>query len=158
MDRDNNWDHIQKAYDSLVLGEGIKATDCIQAMQESYDNGVTDEFIVPTVITDEAGKPLSLVKPGDSVIFFNFRPDRAREITKAFCFTDEDIAKQPGKETSSKSIKSLKRAYGYMPLTYVCFKDYDDQFARSARGGNPQGRRSRTEVAQATPSLFTIHY
>ena len=126
MDRDNNWDRIQKAYDSLVLGEGIKATDCIQAMQESYDNGVTDEFIVPTVITDEAGKPLSLVKPGDSVIFFNFRPDRAREITKAFCFTDEDIAKQPGKETSSKSIKSLKRAYGYMPLTYVCFKDYDE--------------------------------
>jgi 2,3-bisphosphoglycerate-independent phosphoglycerate mutase len=87
---------------------------------------VTDEFIVPTVITDEAGKPLSLVKPGDSVIFFNFRPDRAREITKAFCFTDEDIAKQPGKETSSKSIKSLKRANGYMPLTYVCFKDYDE--------------------------------
>ena len=126
MDRDNNWDRIQKAYDSLVLGEGIKATDCIQAMQESYDNGVTDEFIVPTVITDEAGKPLSLVKPGDSVIFFNFRPDRAREITKAFCFTDEDIAKQPGKETSSKSIKSLKRAYGFMPLTYVCFKDYDE--------------------------------
>jgi 2,3-bisphosphoglycerate-independent phosphoglycerate mutase len=126
MDRDNNWDRIQKAYDSLVLGEGIKATDCIQAMQESYDNGVTDEFIVPTVITDEAGKPLSLVKPGDSVIFFNFRPDRAREITKAFCFTDEDIAKQPGKETSSKSIKSLKRANGYMPLTYVCFKDYDE--------------------------------
>jgi 2,3-bisphosphoglycerate-independent phosphoglycerate mutase len=126
MDRDNNWDRIQKAYDSLVLGEGIKATYCIQAMQESYDNGVTDEFIVPTVITDEAGKPLSLVKPGDSVIFFNFRPDRAREITKAFCFTDEDIAKQPGKETSSKSIKSLKRANGYMPLTYVCFKDYDE--------------------------------
>ena len=126
MDRDNNWDRIQKAYDSLVLGEGIKATDCIQAMQDSYDNGVTDEFIVPTVITDEAGKPLSLVKPGDSVIFFNFRPDRAREITKAFCFTDEDIAKQPGKETSSKSIKSLKRANGYMPLTYVCFKDYDE--------------------------------
>ena len=126
MDRNNNWDRIQKAYDSLVLGEGILATDPVQAMQESYDNGVTDEFVVPTVITDEAGKPLSLVKPNDSVIFFNFRPDRAREITKAFCFTDEDIAAQPGDPSDTKTIKFLKRANGFMPLTYVCFKDYDE--------------------------------
>ncbi|MCR5002151.1 MAG: 2,3-bisphosphoglycerate-independent phosphoglycerate mutase [Lachnospiraceae bacterium] len=126
MDRDNNWDRIQKAYDSLVLGEGIKATDPIKAMQESYDNDVTDEFVLPTVITDEAGKPLSVVKPNDSVIFFNFRPDRAREITKAFCFSDEDIAAQEGDASDSKCIKFLKRANGFMPLTYVCFKDYDE--------------------------------
>ena len=126
MDRDNNWDRVQKAYDSLVTGEGNKATDPIQAMQDSYDNGVTDEFVIPTVITDEAGNPLSLVKPNDSVIFFNFRPDRAREITKAFCFSDEDIAAQPGDATDTKSIKYLKRANGFMPLTYVCFKDYDE--------------------------------
>ncbi len=125
MDRDNNWDRVQKAYDSLVTGEGIKATDPIQAMQDSYDNGVTDEFVVPTVITDEAGNPVSLVKPNDSVIFFNFRPDRAREITKAFCFSDEDIAAQPGDASDTKCIKYLKRANGFMPLTYVCFKDYD---------------------------------
>ncbi|MBR5387545.1 MAG: phosphoglycerate mutase (2,3-diphosphoglycerate-independent), partial [Clostridiales bacterium] len=92
MDRDNNWDRIQKAYDALVLGEGVKDTDPVAAMQKSYDNGVTDEFVLPTVITDADGKPLSVVKPNDSVIFFNFRPDRAREITKAFCFSDEDIA------------------------------------------------------------------
>lgn len=67
MDRDNNWDRIQKAYDSLVLGDGVKATDPIKAMQDSYDNEVTDEFVLPTVITDEAGKPLSVVKPNDSV-------------------------------------------------------------------------------------------
>ena len=126
MDRDNNWDRIQKAYDSLVLGEGVKDTDCIAAMQKSYDNGVTDEFVLPTVITDESGKPLSVVKPNDSIIFFNFRPDRAREITKAFCFSDEDIAAQDGNADDPKCIKFLKRANGFMPLTYVCFKDYDE--------------------------------
>lgn len=126
MDRDNNWDRIQLAYDSLVLGEGEKATDPVAAMQASYDKDITDEFVIPTVITDESGKPLSVVKPDDSVIFFNFRPDRAREITKAFCFTDEDIAAQPGEASDTKCIKYLKRANGYMPLTYVCFKDYDE--------------------------------
>ncbi len=126
MDRDNNYDRIQLAYDSLVLGEGVKATDCIQAMQDSYDNGVTDEFVLPTVITDENGKPLSVVKPNDSVIFFNFRPDRAREITRAFCYTNEEIAAMEGSEDNSKSLKSLKRANGYMPLVYVCFKDYEE--------------------------------
>lgn len=126
MDRDNNYDRIQIAYDSLVLGEGVKATDPIKAMQDSYDEGVTDEFVKPTVIVKEDGTPVSVVKPNDSVIFFNFRPDRAREITRAFCFKDEDIAKADGTAEDSKSIKSLKRANGYMPLVYVCFKDYDE--------------------------------
>ena len=85
MDRDNNWDRIQKAYDSLVSGTGVQATDAVKAMETSYADGVTDEFVLPTVITDEAGKPVSVVKENDSVIFFNFRPDRAREITRAFC-------------------------------------------------------------------------
>ena len=126
MDRDNNYDRIQIAYDSLVLGEGVKATDCIQAMQDSYDKGVTDEFVLPTVITDEEGKPLSVVKPNDSIIFFNFRPDRAREITRAFCYTDEDIAAMPGSADDTKCLKHLKRANGFMPLVYVCFKDYEE--------------------------------
>ncbi len=85
MDRDNNWDRVKKAYDSLVTGEGEKAACPVCAMQASYDAGLTDEFVLPTVITDENGEPLSLVKNNDSVIFFNFRPDRAREITRAFC-------------------------------------------------------------------------
>ncbi len=127
MDRDNNYDRIQLAYDSLVLGTGVKATCPIKAMQDSYDNGVTDEFVLPTVITDEAGEPLSVVKPNDSVIFFNFRPDRAREISRAFCFKDEDIAAADGTADNPKSIKFLKRANGYMPLVYVCFKDYDEK-------------------------------
>ncbi len=126
MDRDNNWDRIQLAYDSLVKGEGVKATDPVQAMQDSYDKEVYDEFVLPTVITDEAGNALSVVKPNDSVIFFNFRPDRAREITKAFCYSDEDIQAADGDASDSKSIKSLVRANGFMPLTYVCFKDYEE--------------------------------
>ena len=126
MDRDNNWDRIQKAYDSLVIGEGVKDTDPVAAMQKSYDNGVTDEFVLPTVIVNEDGTPVSLVKPDDSIIFFNFRPDRAREITKAFCFADSDIEAQEGSCDDPKCIKFLKRHNGFMPLTYVCFKDYDE--------------------------------
>lgn len=114
MDRDNRWDRVEKAYASLVYGEGETATDAVQAMADSYAKDVTDEFVLPTVITDEAGQPLSLVKPKDSVIFFNFRPDRAREITRAFC--DEEFT-------------GFERKNGFMPLTYVCFKDYDETIA-----------------------------
>jgi 2,3-bisphosphoglycerate-independent phosphoglycerate mutase len=109
MDRDNNWDRVKKAYDSLTIGEGVKATSVEKAMDDSYAAEVTDEFVLPTVITDEAGKPLSLVKDGDSVIFFNFRPDRAREITRAFCDDKFTGFERP-----------------FLKLTYVCFKDYDE--------------------------------
>ena len=109
MDRDNNWDRVEKAYDSLVTGDGIKAESATQALQESYDNGKTDEFVEPTVICKD-GQPLSLVKADDSVIFFNFRPDRAREITRAFC--DDEF-------------KGFERAKK-LDLTYVCFTDYDE--------------------------------
>lgn len=109
MDRDNNWDRVKMAYDSLVSGEGVKATDAVQAMEDSYANDKTDEFVLPTVITDENGEPLSLVKNGDSVIFFNFRPDRARELTRAFC---------------DDKFTGFER--DFLDLTYVCFKDYDE--------------------------------
>ncbi len=108
MDRDNNWDRVQKAYDSLVKGEGVQAGCPVKALEESYAKDVTDEFVLPTVIT-ENGKPLSVVKENDSVIFFNFRPDRAREITRAFCddqFTGFD---RP-----------------YIKTDFVCFKNYDE--------------------------------
>ncbi len=109
MDRDNNWDREKQAYDSLVSGIGVTATCPVAAMADSYEKGVTDEFVLPTVIVDEAGAPLSLVKANDSVIFFNFRPDRAREITRAFC---------------DDAFTGFEREF--MPLTYVCFKDYDE--------------------------------
>ncbi len=109
MDRDNNWDRVQKAYDSLTKGEGVQAKDAVLAMADSYEKDVTDEFVLPTVITDDEGVPLSLVKENDSVIFFNFRPDRAREITRAFC---------------DDGFTGFERTR--IPLTYVCFKDYDE--------------------------------
>lgn len=110
MDRDNRWDRVEKAYAALVYGEGEKASDPVQAMADSYAKEVTDEFVLPTVIM-ENDKPVATVKENDSVIFFNFRPDRAREITRAFC--DDDF-------------KGFERRNGRMPLCYVCFKDYDE--------------------------------
>ncbi|MCQ2492492.1 MAG: 2,3-bisphosphoglycerate-independent phosphoglycerate mutase [Lachnospiraceae bacterium] len=113
MDRDNNYDRVEKAYAAMVYGEGAKATDAVEAMQASYDAGVTDEFVIPTVI-EEDGAPVGTVKANDSVIFFNFRPDRAREITRAFC--DDEFA-------------GFERRGGKLPLTFVCFKDYDETIA-----------------------------
>jgi len=110
MDRDNRWDRVEKAYAALVYGEGEKATDPVQAMADSYEKDVTDEFVLPTVIMD-GDKPVATVKPNDSVIFYNFRPDRAREITRAFC---------------DDAFDGFERKNGRMPLTYVCFKDYDE--------------------------------
>ncbi len=108
MDRDNNWDRVEKAYRSLVFGEGVQAESAITAMENSYADGVTDEFVLPTVIVED-GKPLSLVKENDSVIFFNFRPDRARELTRAFC---------------DDAFSGFDRPY--LNTTFVCFKDYDE--------------------------------
>ena len=110
MDRDNNWDRVQKAYDSLTKGEGVKATCPVKAMEESYANDVTDEFVLPTVITNEDGTPVSVVKDNDSVIFFNFRPDRAREITRTF--VDPDF-------------KGFERKNGFFPVNFVCMTQYD---------------------------------
>ena len=108
MDRDNRWERVGKAYDAMVYGEGNKADNAVDAIKASYAADVTDEFVVPTVIT-ENGKPLSVVKENDSVIFFNFRPDRAREMTRAFC---------------DDKFTGFERTY--IPTTFVCFKDYDE--------------------------------
>ena len=108
MDRDNRWDRVEKAYRALTLGEGNTASDAVSAMQASYDDGKTDEFVIPTVITED-GQAIGKVSADDSVIFFNFRPDRAREITRAFCSDDFD-----GFDRGQR-----------LPLTYVCFTEYD---------------------------------
>ena len=109
MDRDNRWDRVELAYDALRNGKGIECQSGPAAIQASYDNGKTDEFVLPAVVT-ENGAAIGPVKDGDSVIFFNFRPDRAREITRCFC--DDEF-------------KGFAR--GARPqVTYVCFTDYDD--------------------------------
>ena len=109
MDRDNRWDRVELAYNALTSGEGVKGTDAPAAVQASYDNDKTDEFGLPTVI-EKDGQPTGVVSDKDSVVFFNFRPDRAREITRAFC--DDDFQ---GFERKARP-----------QVTFVCFTDYDD--------------------------------
>ncbi len=108
MDRDNNWDRVKLAYDAMTKGEGLNAACGICAIQGSYDREETDEFVKPTLAMED-GKPVATVADGDSVIFFNFRPDRAREITRAFC--DDDF----------KGFDRGERK----DITFVCFSDYD---------------------------------
>ncbi len=88
MDRDKRWDRTRMAYDAMVLGEGKRATDPVAAIEQSYKDRVTDEFFLPTVIMED-GKPVAMVEEDDSILFFNFRPDRARQITRAF--VDDDF-------------------------------------------------------------------
>jgi 2,3-bisphosphoglycerate-independent phosphoglycerate mutase len=89
MDRDKNWDRMKLAYDLWLSGKGDKSTDLLASVQQAYDNGVTDEFMKPTVMTDENGEPLAKFEGGDVVICFNFRTDRLRQATIAF--TQEDL-------------------------------------------------------------------
>ena len=105
MDRDNNWDRVEKTYAAMVYGEGEKADCPCRAIEKSYENGVTDEFVVPVVV--EGG---AQVKPNDSVIFFNFRPDRAREITRTFV---------------DPEFKGFERKNGFFPVNFVCMTQYD---------------------------------
>ncbi len=109
MDRDNRWDRVELAFKAMINGEGVKGTDAAEAVQASYDAEKTDEFVLPSVIEKE-GKPVATVQDKDSVVFFNFRPDRAREITRAFC--DDDF----------KGFSREKK----LDVTFVCFTDYDE--------------------------------
>ncbi|MBQ9604858.1 MAG: 2,3-bisphosphoglycerate-independent phosphoglycerate mutase, partial [Firmicutes bacterium] len=87
MDRDNNWDRVEKAYKALTEGVGNTAASMTECMDKTYTEGVNDEFVVPTVILKN-GQPTATIKDNDSIIFYNFRPDRAREITRCFCADD----------------------------------------------------------------------
>lgn len=117
MDRDNNWDRIEKAYDMLTLGNGKRACNPAEAIKESYAEGITDEFVLPTAIY-ENGKPVALIQKGDSVIFFNFRPDRARELTRAIS----------QREFTVPDGKAFVRKTGFLSPVYVCFTVYDAGF------------------------------
>ena len=117
MDRDNNWDRVEKAYDMLTLGEGIHCENAADALEASYKEGVTDEFIKPTKVYED-GKPVGLIEKGDSVICFNFRPDRAREITRAVSQKEFVVPKGT----------AFERKTGFLAPVYVCFTVYDAQF------------------------------
>ena len=103
MDRDKRWDRVQLAYDAIAKAQGVSAADPVAAVQASYDQEVTDEFVVPVVVGDYPG-----VKAGDSIVFMNFRPDRAREITR--CFVDPDFT-------------DVTR--DFIPVQFVCTTEYD---------------------------------
>ena len=122
MDRDKRWDRVQKAYEAIALGEGDTAACPLCAMKNSYANEKTDEFVVPCVIQED-GKPVATVEPGDSMIFFNFRPDRTREITRAFIEKDFD---------------GFERKGGYKPVTFVGMTRYDDTFVNIETAFKPQ--------------------
>lgn len=84
MDRDNRWDRVEKAYRAMTEGQGVLAASAVAAIEASYGQDITDEFVLPTVISPDGIKPVAIIQPGDGLIFFNFRGDRAREITKSF--------------------------------------------------------------------------
>jgi 2,3-bisphosphoglycerate-independent phosphoglycerate mutase len=112
MDRDKRWDRVQKAYNALVLGEGEIADNPVEAMEQSYNANETDEFVKPTVIMED-GKPVATIDGNDGIIFFNFRPDRARELTRSFI---------------EPSFGEFERKKGYFPVRFVSMTQYDETF------------------------------
>jgi len=122
MDRDNIWDRVEKAYETLVYGEGVPAQSGPQAVQQSYDKGETDEFVLPTVVLED-GKPVGTIQEGDSVICFNFRPDRARQITRAFIQPD---------------FTGFPRKKGFQKVLYVSMTQYDETFTGLLVVNKPQ--------------------
>ena len=108
MDRDNRWERVETAYKAIAFGEGKQAVNAVEAVAASYAEDVTDEFVVPTVITKN-GAPVATVNDKDTIIFYNFRPDRAREITRSFC-ADEFTGFDRGTKKD---------------VTYICFTEYD---------------------------------
>ena len=99
MDRDKRWERTARAYDMLVHGKGEQATDAVEAIRSYYSRGITDEFVEPIVIIKPNGEPVATLQDGDSVIFFNFRPDRARQLTRALAvsgFEEFDVSRRPG--------------------------------------------------------------
>jgi 2,3-bisphosphoglycerate-independent phosphoglycerate mutase len=112
MDRDKRWERIQRAYELLLHGQGERATDPLSAITQAYERGLTDEFVEPVVIVDPSGEPVATIKDEDAVIFFNFRPDRARQLTRALSiagFNEFPVLVRP-------------------KIHFVCFTLYDRTF------------------------------
>ena len=115
MDRDNRWDRTGMTYFAMTRGEGQHANSAVEAIQQSYDKGITDEFIIPTVIIED-NHPVAVVKSGDALIHYNFRPDRARQLTKAFVM----------KELPPQAEGKFNRGPGIEDLQYVMMTEYEE--------------------------------
>jgi 2,3-bisphosphoglycerate-independent phosphoglycerate mutase len=113
MDRDKRWDRVALAHAALVAGDGHRATSGVAAMEAAYARGETDEFVKPTVVVDSGGKPVGSVRDGDAILFFNFRADRAREITRAF---------------TQEGFHDFERKAAPRLSAYVCLTEYDKTF------------------------------
>lgn len=124
MDRDNRWERVQKAYDAMVLGKGETCDSAVTCIAESYNKEITDEFVVPTVITKD-GAPVGKISANDSVVFFNFRPDRAREITRTLV--------DPAFDGFPREL---------FPLYYVCMTQYDANMPNVDVAFRPEGLKN----------------
>lgn len=113
MDRDNIWERVKLGYDAMVLGAGIQSQDPVQAVENSYVSGITDEFIKPIVLVTKEGTPLTTINKHDSIICFNFRPDRMRQLTRSFIL---------------ENFQGFERSKGFLPLQYVTMTQYDETF------------------------------
>jgi 2,3-bisphosphoglycerate-independent phosphoglycerate mutase len=122
MDRDNRWDRVQLAYDAMVHGEGVSADDAVTAVAASYERNEMDEFVKPTVIKAN-GQPVAKIEENDSIIFFNFRPDRAREISKTLI---------------EESFSGFERGVKFFPVKYVCMTQYDATFKNVSVAFKPE--------------------
>jgi 2,3-bisphosphoglycerate-independent phosphoglycerate mutase len=111
MDRDKRWDRTEKSYNALVFGLGQRVKSPTEGVMWAYENKQTDEFVVPLVIEDKKGSPIGLINEGDGILFFNFRPDRARQITRAFV---------------DKEFPHFERSKGAFPVNFVCMTQYDE--------------------------------
>ena len=109
MDRDNRWERVEVAYKAMVDGQGIMAASAASAVTQSYEGKVTDEFVLPAVVVNEEGKPVAMVEPEDVIIFYNFRADRARELTRAFV---------------EKEFDNFKRSKGFLSPFFICMTQY----------------------------------
>lgn len=144
MDRDNRWERVEQAYNAIALGKGVEATDPVKAIADSYANGKNDEFIAPTVIT-ENGEAIGIIKPEDSIIFFNFRPDRAREMTRVFCDPEFDGFER---ERIGTAFTTFTQYDITMPNVEVCFlpEELTNTFGEFlAKNGKTQLRIAETE-------------
>lgn len=130
MDRDKRWERTRRAYDLLVQAEGERAADPVAAIKGSYERGLNDEFVEPIVIVNETGQPVAAIQDGDAVIFFNFRPDRARQLTRALAvpgFTEFLTPKRPA-------------------IDFVCFSVYDQTFPLAVAFGPTKHKNVLAEV------------
>jgi 2,3-bisphosphoglycerate-independent phosphoglycerate mutase len=136
MDRDTRWDRVEKAYDAIVFGAGPKATDPVAGVMQAYERGETDEFVSPTVIT-EAGRPVATIAENDGVLFFNFRADRARELTEAFVLDGFD------------GFERKKRTQAAAQGRFVTMTEYDARLKLPTLFGPQEIRRILAEILGA---------